>query len=133
MYIYTLEAVGLTAKGRLLAFLGGPVVMGSPQNDFENCINVGKSWTDNFSSHEPQSQDRPDPNDPALLPTTRIPTTPHWRWPGPRTVLIPTTVCCSAVGRAVAAATAAPLDGETTGEASAGSGSDGKPLYYVCI
>ena len=28
--------------------------MGSPQNVFEYSISVGNSWTDKFSSHEPQ-------------------------------------------------------------------------------
>ena len=30
------------------------LVMGSPQNVFEYLFYVGKSWTDKFSSHEPQ-------------------------------------------------------------------------------
>ena len=30
------------------------IVTGSPQNVFEYFINVGRSWTDTFSSHGPQ-------------------------------------------------------------------------------
>ena len=74
------------------------VVMGSPQNLLEYLINVGTSWTDKFSSHEPQFL-RSDAGSGARSNTTiriatnknsyiiinenyyRVGNHPSWKWP----------------------------------------------------